>query len=67
MMDLEAMRNRGRAKVERKPVKTFLTDEAQERLQRAAEYTGLFMYELVEALILEHIPAIEHAEVSNDD
>jgi len=67
MIDLEAMRKRGRARVERKPVKTFLTDEAQDRLQRAAEYTGMYMYELIEALILEHIPTIEHIEGSNDD
>lgn len=62
MIDIEAMRREGRSKVERKPVKTFLSDEAIDRLSKAADYTGLYMYELIEKLILTQIPALTQIE-----
>lgn len=56
MINIEAMRERGRAKVERKAIKTFLTDEAQERLRAVSEYTGAHIYQLIEELILTQLP-----------
>jgi len=58
VIDIKAMRDEGRAKVERKPVKTFLTDEAVERVRKVAEFTGLHMYEVIERLILTELPEL---------
>jgi hypothetical protein len=56
MLDLEAMRARSRQNVERKPFKTNLTPDAMARLQAASEYTGLYIYEIVEELVSTGLP-----------
>lgn len=58
MLDLEAMRARSRHQQARKPFKTNLTPEAMARLQAASDYTGLFIYEIVEELVLTGLPDV---------
>ncbi|XAI95327.1 hypothetical protein [Nostoc phage Nsp-JY18] len=61
MLDLQAMRAEKPAPVKRKQVKTFLTDEAKQRLELAAQYVGCAQHEIVEALILSELPVIRRA------
>lgn len=59
MLDLEAMRRSSRGQKNRKQFKTYLTHEALERLQEASDFTGLFIYEIVEELVKEGLPEVE--------
>lgn len=62
MLDLEAMRARSRHHQDRKPFKTNLTPEALARLQAASDYTGMFIYEIVEELVLTGLPDVQQID-----
>lgn len=59
MLDIERMRKEKRDKAERRQFKTYLKQEAIERLQAVADYTGVFLYEIVEELILTELPEVD--------
>lgn len=62
MLNLEAMRAQSRQAVERRPLKTTITNEAFARLQAASDYTGLYIYEIVEALVMDGLPEASQIE-----
>lgn len=58
MIDLNAMRL-PEADQDREAVKTFLTPEARSRVKAAAAYTGRPEYAIIEAAIMEALPAFD--------
>lgn len=58
-IDLEALRAAARGTRNRRAVKTFLTAEAHERVKAAAEYAGMFDYEIIEQAIMHALPPEE--------
>ena len=61
MLDLQAMRAEKTPPAKRKQVKTFLTDEAKQKLELAASYVGCAQHEIIEALILNELPTLRRA------
>ena len=56
-LDLDAMKTEHNGLFSsRKQVKTFLTTEAHDRINAAADYVGCPAYLIVERLVLEHLP-----------
>lgn len=58
MIDLNAMRL-PEADQDREAVKTFLTPEARARVKAAAAFTGRPEYAIIEAAIMEALPATD--------
>lgn len=58
MIDLNAMRL-PEADRDREAVKTFLTPEARARVKAAAAFTGRPEYAIIEAAIMEALPAFD--------
>jgi hypothetical protein len=58
MIDLNAMKL-PEADQQRDAVKTFLTPEARARVKAAASFTGRPEYAIIEAAIMEALPASE--------
>jgi hypothetical protein len=60
MIDLNAMKL-PEADQDREAVKTFLTPEARARVKAASAYTGRPEYAIIEAAIMEALPAAGEA------
>lgn len=62
MLDLEAMKAARAGSDARRPFKTFISDEAYDRVMSAAAYVGCPAYRIVERLVVEGLPPVAEAE-----